>query len=343
MTAAPSTSDAPKPSRSPSPTPSAAGPVQIVPPTGAPSAAWRRVADRAPTVAPQVSVLAGTLSGDSTLRLAHRSGPANPQPLASMVKLFVLVAVAEAVRSGTLRWSGQLTLQATDAAAGSGSLIARPAGSRVTVQEAARLMMQVSDNTATDLLIRTLGQDALAKAVASTGNAHPDRLKPLITIREDMWLEWSSDPAAVAARRSWPGASTARRTELLKPATAPGSPVPAATGPGVVPRWQSGLGYFATPEDIARAHITLHRLAQVRGLEPLHTIRQVPDTGIRFPAPWRNTAFKGGTVVGVQTGSWYAESPAGDQVLVVMAASSGSVVPSAFNALAQSAADKLAR
>nr|WP_281358888.1 serine hydrolase [Flexivirga aerilata] len=343
MTAAPSTSAAPKPSRSPSPEPSGPAALRIVPPSGPADAAWRQVDARSTAVAPQVSVLAGTLAGDSTLRLVHRSGPADPQPLASMVKLFVLVAVAEAVRSDRLRWSQPLTLQATDAAAGSGSLIGRAPGSTVTVQEAARLMMQISDNTATDLLIRTLGQDALAKAVVSTGHSHPDRLSPFITIRQDMWLEWSTAPAAVAARNAWSGASTARRTELLRPATAPGSPVPAATGAGVVPRWQSGLGYFATPEDIARAHVTLHRLAQVRGLEPLRTIRQVPYTGIRLPVSWRNPAFKGGTVVGVQTGSWYAESPAGDQVLVVMAASQGSVAPAAFNALAQTAADTLAR
>ncbi|NHN56072.1 serine hydrolase [Calidifontibacter sp. DB0510] len=334
------TSSAPgSPSTTVRPSASPTGGVRVLPPRPPVSAAWQQLDRQAASLAPSVAVVAGQVLPDGRLQLVHRSGPTDARPLASVVKLYVLLAVADQVRSGALRWDSPLRLQDVDRAGGSGSLGGRATGSTVTVQEAARLMIHISDNTATDLLMRTVGQPALAKAVAASGHSDPTRLSPFPTIRQDLWLEWSSSPAAVAARRSWAGASPSQRAGLLRTAdTSPPADLSAA-----VPRWQQGFGYFATATDIAVAHVLLHRASKERGLAPLRAILHNPDVAIVQPPSWRYTAYKSGAVAGVQNGSWYAETARGDQVLVVLASSPGSVSPARFTALASNAAGVLSR
>ena len=108
------------------------------------------------------------------------------------------------------------------------------------------------------------------------------------------------------------------------------------------PQWQHGLGYFASASDIAKVLVLLHSRAAAPGMGPLRGILRAPDDGIVAPKSWRHTAFKGGTVAGVQTGSWYAESRHGPQLLVVMASSDAGISSNAFSRLATDAAGLLA-
>ncbi len=84
-------------------------------------------------------------------------------PLASVFKLYVLLATAEAVASGDASWDETLVLDDTDRSLPSGELQDAPAGTEVTVRDAASAMIRISDNTATDLLIRRLGRASASK------------------------------------------------------------------------------------------------------------------------------------------------------------------------------------
>ena len=77
-------------------------------------------------------------------------------PLASIFKLYVLHALAGAIRSGTVSWDDQLTVTDKSKAVGSSGL-ALPPGAHVSVRTAAEKMIATSDNMATDLLIGRLG------------------------------------------------------------------------------------------------------------------------------------------------------------------------------------------
>lgn len=290
-------------------------------------------------MAPHVAIYAATVSG-RTITVQHQSGPADARPLASLVKLYVLYAVADAIDAGRLTWHTKLTLRDADKAAGSGSLIGRPAGARVSVREAATMMIHLSDNTATDLLIRTVGQAALARAVRDAGCSHPQLLSPFPTIKQDLWLEWSPDPDAVRARARYSHASRREQARLLRLADKEGTTAPDLSS--ATPQWQRGLGYLATASDIAKVTALLHLRAARPGLTPLRRILQAPDAGLRVPSAWHHTAFKGGTVAGVQTGSWYARMGHRDQLLVILASSAGGISPSGFEGLAGDAANVLA-
>lgn len=81
-----------------------------------------------------------------------------PFPLASVFKLPLMVAVLKSQEEGSFPSSGSvLTVTTNDQCIGSGSLKNQGVGTTVSVDKAMRLMMSVSDNTATDLLFRRLG------------------------------------------------------------------------------------------------------------------------------------------------------------------------------------------
>lgn len=77
-------------------------------------------------------------------------------PLASIFKLYVLLAVSDAVKAGTLSWDDKLTITKDGKALGSAGLDKLPPGAQITVRTAAQQMISASDNMATDLLIERM-------------------------------------------------------------------------------------------------------------------------------------------------------------------------------------------
>ncbi len=88
----------------------------------------------------------------------------DPMPAASSIKTPVLLAAMEDLDHGLLRWNEPLTLTKEVVGAGSGWMGASPLGTRYPVYEAAAEMIRVSDNTATNLLIKRLGGKAKVDA-----------------------------------------------------------------------------------------------------------------------------------------------------------------------------------
>lgn len=74
-------------------------------------------------------------------------------PTASLIKVAVLVALLHEVEKGTIRLDDPLTMIARDQVGGSGVLQHLHSGLQLTVEDAARLMIIISDNTATNLLL----------------------------------------------------------------------------------------------------------------------------------------------------------------------------------------------
>lgn len=93
-----------------------------------------------------------------------------PFPLASVFKLPLLVAVIAAQEKGSFPSAGStLTVGLNDQCIGSGRLAKQGVGATVSVDKACRLMMSISDNTATDLLFRKFGERKLDKVLRGWG------------------------------------------------------------------------------------------------------------------------------------------------------------------------------
>ncbi|MEY3750421.1 MAG: hypothetical protein RLZZ186_840 [Cyanobacteriota bacterium] len=83
--------------------------------------------------------------------------PEKPLPAASSIKTPILLAGLEELDAGKLRWNEPLPLTKEVIGGGAGWMASKPPGTRFPFWEAATEMIRVSDNSATNLLIKRLG------------------------------------------------------------------------------------------------------------------------------------------------------------------------------------------
>ncbi len=101
-------------------------------------------------------------------------------PAASMIKVPILVAFFQDVDAGKIRLDEELALTEDVIAEGSGDLQYQPIGSKYSALETATLMITISDNTATNMLIKRLGgRESLNQRFQSWGLAHTVINSPL--------------------------------------------------------------------------------------------------------------------------------------------------------------------
>lgn len=84
-----------------------------------------------------------------------------PLPAASVIKLPIAVTLFEQELAGKVRLEDEVVLKATDKADGSGMLKRTASGTRLTVATLLELMLQRSDNTATNILTDLLGLEEI--------------------------------------------------------------------------------------------------------------------------------------------------------------------------------------
>ncbi len=82
-------------------------------------------------------------------------------PSASTIKLYIMAALLQAVHDGRHDLDDEITMRAGDQVGGSGVLKSLTEGRTWNLRDIAMLMMIVSDNTATNLLIDLLGVEAI--------------------------------------------------------------------------------------------------------------------------------------------------------------------------------------
>src|SRR5262249_54500138 len=111
-------------------------------------------------------------------------------PLASIFKLYVLYAVSDAVKAGTVSWGDEVTVTGQAKTVGSSGLEELPPGAKVSVRTAAEKMIANSDNMATDLLIDKVGTAAVERALVEAGHHDPQSMTPFPTMHELFSVGW---------------------------------------------------------------------------------------------------------------------------------------------------------
>ena len=230
-------------------------------------------------------------------------------PLASIFKTYVLFAVEEAVRAGRVRWDDTVTITSEAKKLGSSGFDKLPAGSRITVRQAAGKMIATSDNMATDLLIGLVGTKAVERALADAGHHDPASMTPFPTMREIFAIGWGNPDV----REQWKSAPPADRAILLQQANSrPYEPDPERTrSPGSA----YGAEWYGTAEDICRVHARL----QHNAVGPAAPVRDIMSeiAGIDLDrTEWPYIGAKAGNLPGDLTFSWYAQDRTGQAWVV---------------------------
>ncbi|BDB45343.1 hypothetical protein MKCMC460_56670 [Mycobacterium sp. 20KCMC460] len=229
-------------------------------------------------------------------------------PLASIFKLYVLHALANAVKNGTASWDDQLTVTAKGKAVGSSGL-ELAVGEHVSVRTAAEKMIATSDNMATDLLIGRLGTHAIEQALASAGHHDPVSMTPFPTMYELFSVGWGQPDL----REQWKNASQQQRAALLQAANSTDyqpDPTRAHT-----PASAFGAEWYGTAEDICRVHVALQADA-VGEAAPVRKILSAV-AGIQLDRNvWPYIGAKAGGLPGDLTFSWYTVDKTGQPWVV---------------------------
>ncbi len=123
--------------------------------------------------------LAGDFSGASAVEVLdlatgmRASFDANrSMPAASTIKIPVMVEVFRDLEAGRFDLDKQVTLLARDRDWGSGDLCDAPVGSSYSVGDLLEKMIDVSDNTASNMLIRLVGRASINAAMRGYGLHH---------------------------------------------------------------------------------------------------------------------------------------------------------------------------
>jgi len=119
-----------------------------------------RLAQRAATVEAEVAYTVLPLDGGAPIR---RHGD-RALPTASAIKLPLLAALYAADVRGTVALDRRVAVDSADVVPGSGVLKLFADGTQLTLRDHARLMIVVSDNISTNVVIRALGGPAAAHA-----------------------------------------------------------------------------------------------------------------------------------------------------------------------------------
>jgi beta-lactamase class A len=96
-------------------------------------------------------------------------GADDPVRAASTIKLAVMVEAFDRVARGAARWDEPLVLTAESKVSGAGILPELAPGLRLTLRDAVHLMIVLSDNTATNLVVDRLGADAVNERMDALG------------------------------------------------------------------------------------------------------------------------------------------------------------------------------
>jgi len=133
---------------------------------------------------PNASILVAEVTSDGCLPIAGHQETVR-RGIASLYKTWVLGALAAAVESGEISRDQVVTFTPGEyIAAGSNTTGQFEGDVEMTVQDAANLMMNVSDNGATDVLFELVGASAVNDFVRVSGHADPDTLIPVLTVSQ---------------------------------------------------------------------------------------------------------------------------------------------------------------
>ena len=220
-------------------------------------------------------------------------------PLASIFKLYVLLAVAEAVQARRISWDDLLTVTGRAKVVGSSGLEELPDGAQVSVRTAAEKMIATSDNMATDLLIAKVGSQAVEQALVTAGHHDPASMTPFPTMYQMFSVGWGEPDL----REQWQRGSRQERAELLQQVNSrPYEPDPNRAH---VPASAYGAEWYGSAEDICRVHVAL-QTAAVGAAAPVEQIMAAVRGIDLNRTEWPYIGAKAGGLPGDLTFSWYA-------------------------------------
>ncbi|MES1176683.1 MAG: serine hydrolase [Myxococcales bacterium] len=250
-------------------------------------------------LAPRVNFLAASVGEDGCSAL-HALNPEANLALGSTFKLWILAALGQSIQTGERAWTDTIAIQDALKSLPSGTLQERPDGTKLSIRTFAEQMISISDNTAADHLLATLGRDSVEAMLAATRHHDPSVDIPFLSTREmfdlKLLLSQTERDAYVAASVKQKRALLAGYADSLDPRT--------ATGVWSNPIDIDQIEWFATPADLCNLMMTLKAQADVPATSEILDVLTLNPGIVAAPGQFTRIGFKGGSEPGVLNLTW---------------------------------------
>jgi beta-lactamase class A len=265
------------------------------------------VIDKMKALPGQVSFLAQRLDASGPVTLAEWQ-PGQELGIGSAFKLYILGALAHQISAGRRHWNDVILLEALSLP--SGILQKWPLGTPLTLQSIASLMISISDNTATDALLKAVGREQVEAMLPVMGHSQPALDQPFLSTMDMFQLKWGIPEDQL---QQYLAVNTAARRAFLQTMKPPASTAALIAGASTAtPKMIDKVEWFASATDLCHAMAWFQADDSAR-----NTARQVLAINPGIPlsaARWAYIGFKGGSEPGVislnyllrsQDNQWY--------------------------------------
>lgn len=233
--------------------------------------------------------------GDGAPQLLRQHNADQAFAIGSEFKLVILAELIRATNAGERRWDDLVPFDGSELPGG--GYRGKPAGSKASLRELATQMISISDNSATDILLATLGREKVEAMLPVVGIADPARNRPFLGTGEVFKLK-----TIPALRDRYLAADAAGRRALLVGAVAatPIAQVNGALFAAGKPLSIDTLEWFETPADLVRVMDWIRRNTEgPAGKDARAILSKNPGIPPLAAGKWQFVGYKGGSEPGV--------------------------------------------
>lgn len=199
-----------------------------------------------------------------------------PMGVGSAFKLLVLKELANKISKGEEKWDRVVLLDPKHKSLPSGTLQTWPDNTPLTIATMANMMISISDNTATDLLIETLGRESIEKI-------SPERMQPFLKTIEMFKIKWGMDEEKI--KEYLQSDLSQKRIFLQSLDKISKDSIKIASHPTYI----DSIEWLLTTEELCQI------IESMQGIDALYINPGIPS----LKTNWKYIAYKGGSEPGV--------------------------------------------
>lgn len=196
--------------------------------------------------------------------------------IGSAFKLFVLKTLQNQIDAGVVKLDDIVNLKESEKSLPSGIIQNWPDGSPITISTLANLMISISDNTATDMLIRKVGRDNIEKIA-------PKTMRPFYMTKELFKIKLGMDDESIKAYQILDVAGKRKFLEEIDKKVTADLDVSKFSKPIFI-----DIEWLASTDDLCKVIMSLNNAPQL-AINP----------GLADKDEWKYVGFKGGSEPGV--------------------------------------------
>jgi beta-lactamase class A len=263
--------------------------------TGPPLVSFGDALRTAAELAPRATLLVAALD-NGACKPQQELAASEPLAIGSTFKLYILLALADRILAGKAKWTDEIAVRDDWKSLPAGITQNEPPGTKRSLATLAERMISISDNTAADHLLYTLGRRTVEAALRASKHARPSLDSPFLSTRELFVFKLGTPAEQIERYLKWP---EPRRRDYLDRTLATQAPAIDIANSWKTARRVDAIEWFASSLDLCRALGALWTRAQdARAAQLLDMLSKNP--GLRLDAKvWPYIGFKGGSEPGV--------------------------------------------